>query len=117
MQKFIGTNITLGLGCLSAFAAFTPGNDLINMLNLGITLIIGSQIYKSAKRRLLGEALNTNKRKVAELIGLILIGLLIGMQNNLITLIETKPVTNFLAPVWVLVAYLIVALKSKNKES
>jgi hypothetical protein len=109
----MGCNIALVLGGLILFSAF--GNNLKNlyMINLGLIMIVGALAYKSAARRKLGELTDSKLRKAFEIGGIISIGLLVILQNNLLSLIVDDPISNLIAPIWALSAYLIVFLKNQ----
>lgn len=111
MKKYMGCNIALVLGGFILFSAF--GNNLKNlyMINLGLIMIVAALAYKSAARRNVGELRDSKLRKAIEIGGIISIGLLVVLQNNLLSLIESDPISNFIAPIWALSAYLIVFFK------
>lgn len=110
-MKNIGSNLAIVLGIISAIAGLTQLN--VSLANAGFVMIIGAFAYKSAKRRALGEVVSSNLRKATELVALVVIILLIGLQNNLVDLLSTDPVPNLIIPAWALIAYALAYFKAR----
>ena len=113
MKKHIGSTIALILGFLSfAGSVANPANP--GGLIAGPVIILGALAYRSAKKRKLGEVHNTALRKGLEISALIIIAAAILLQKDLKTLIATDPVPNQIIPLWVIIAYIVIAFKAKQ---
>ncbi|HUQ38314.1 MAG TPA: tetratricopeptide repeat protein, partial [Aestuariivirga sp.] len=108
MGKHIGSTIALILGILGFASGLT---QLTDMIVGGPALILGALVYRSCKKRKLGEVDNTTLRLVLELTALASIVLLIGLQNDLRNRIIQEPVPNLIIPLCVILAYAIVVLR------
>jgi Mn2+/Fe2+ NRAMP family transporter len=112
MKKHIGSTIALCFGILSIVAGIAkPSATAI----AGATIVLGALAYRSAKKRKLGTVSNSKVRLTLEIIGIVLSILIVVLQNDLKSLIATDPVINFVIPLWVLIAYLVVSLR-RNKS-
>lgn len=113
MKKNIGSTIALILGFLS-FAGSVANPTNPSGLIAGPAIIMGALAYRSAKKRKLGEVHNTALRKGLEVAALIIIAAAILLQKDLISKIVTDPVSNFIIPLWAIVAYAVIASKANQ---
>lgn len=111
MKKHIGSMIALTLGILVLVSGLTKP---ISSLLAGIFIILGALAYRSAKKRILEEVENTLLRKGLEVSALVIIATAVLLQNNLKSLIATDPVPNLVIPIWAIIAYIIIASKTKK---
>jgi hypothetical protein len=112
MKKHIGSTIALILGVLSFASGVNAGSP--SGLVAGPVIILGALAYRSAKKRKLGEVNNTPLRKGLEVLALIMIAAAILLQKDLKNLIATDPVPNIIIPLWAIIAYAVIAFKTKN---
>ena len=113
MKKHIGSTLALVLAVISLAA----GVSQPSMLVAGIVILLGALAYRSAKKRSLGEVPNSNLRRSVEAVAVALAVAAVALQANVRELIVADPVPNFLVPVWVVVAYLVVALRKPSSVS
>lgn len=66
------------------------------------------------KKQKLGEVKTSLFRKVLELVLIVIIAALFLLPNDLMNRIYYRPVQNLIIPLWVIVAYIIIALKRKK---
>jgi hypothetical protein len=78
----------------------------------GLVIVVGSLTYRSAKKRKLKEVENTKQTLAAEIIALLLVIAFVGLQQNILDKIEKEPVSYFIVPFWVIIAYLIISVPS-----
>lgn len=71
-------------------------------------MVIGAWAYKSAKYRVNGLTKNGTFRKSLEIFSIFTIFIIIYSQNRILERIELEPISNFIAPIWVLIAYLSI---------
>ena len=116
MKSQIGSTVTIVVGVLSIVAGLNnmANNKQDSNFLLGIVMVLGGLAYRSVKRRNLLETTNSSLRKIGEASLLAIMLAAVLMQNNLWLNIAYKPVPNIIAPVWVLVAYAIIALKRQK---
>lgn len=113
MKKHISSTIALILGILSfASSLANPSNP--SGLVAGPVIILGALAYRSAKKRILGEVKTTLLRKGLEVSAVVIIAAAVLFQNDLKNLIATDPVPNLIIPLWAIVAYILVASKTKK---
>ena len=112
MKKHIGSTIALILGLLSFASGVNPGNP--GGFVAGPVIILGALAYRSAKKRKLGEVNNSTLRKVLEALALIMIAAAILLQRDLKNLIATDPVPNLIIPLWAIIAYTVIAFKTRK---
>ena len=62
------------------------------------------------KRRLIGLKPGTSLTRALEAAALAIILLLVGLQNDLLTLIRMDPVPNLVIPLWACIAYFSVGI-------
>jgi cytochrome bd-type quinol oxidase subunit 2 len=114
----MGSSLAIFLGILFIFnyistsKAGPPQNP--EHLFLGIMIIPGALVYRSAKKRKHEEAKNTKKRRITEWAVLSMIlcfAILILVSTNGFA-IERMPVLFFLAVPWILISYIVVIIKS-----
>ena len=113
MKKHIGSTIALILGFLSFVSSVANPSNRSGLI-AGPVIILGALAYRSAKKRMLGEANNTALRKGLEVLALIMIAAAILLQKNLTNLIVTDPVPNLIIPLWAIIAYMIIVSKAKQ---
>lgn len=112
MKKHIGSTIALILGSLYFLSALTkPNSGLI----AGLTMILGALSYRSAKNRKLGTVKSTALRQSLEIAVICIVVLAAVLQSNLKYRIVTDPVPNFLIPLWVVIAYIIISFQTSKK--
>ena len=113
LSKFLGW-----LVILAALAQLGSGNRVngLESLKVGMCLIIGSWAYSSALRRRLALLPQTVSRRAFEWIGISAIILMIVLQDELAELIRTNPFSNFVVPIWAVIAYMTITNKSKIKS-
>ena len=112
MKKHIGSTIALTLGILSFAGSLNPVNP--SGLLAGPIIILGVLAYRSAKKQMLGEVKTTLLRKGLEVSALVIIAAAVLLQNDLKTRIATDPVPNMIIPLWAIIAYIIIASKTKK---
>lgn len=109
-----GSLISLIIGLLAFFGGVAEvtnhtgsGSGLVS----GPIIVIGAMIYLSAKKRrnLQGNAI---AHIVAEISGVLIILFLAFSQNDLKQQIASDPVSNFIIPIWALIAYGYAAFRS-----
>ncbi|HEY8084538.1 MAG TPA: hypothetical protein VIE69_02915 [Methylophilaceae bacterium] len=114
MRKHIGSAIALILGIISLASSLSNPSYQGGLL-AGPVIILGALAYRSAKKRLLGEVKTTLLRKALEVLALIIIAAAVLLQNDLKNQITTEPVPNIIIPLWVIVAYIIIASKKATR--
>ena len=117
LTRHLGSTLALVVGSLALLSGinrvvenpngnvFEPGSS---MFQAGVVMIFGALVYRSAKKRRMGEAKSTFTRQFLEIAFLVIILLVILMQNNLKYLIATDPIPNAVIPIWAIVAYLVI---------
>ena len=114
MKKHIGSTIALVLGVLSLISGLTKPSAL---LIAGPIIILGALAYRSAKKRILGEVKDGLLRKGLEVAAILIIVAAVLLQSDLTNRMMTDPVPNLIIPLWAIVAYIIIVLKSKKIQS
>jgi hypothetical protein len=113
MKKHLGSTIALILGILSfASSLANPSNH--SGLVAGPVIILGALAYRSAKKRTLGEVKTTLLRKGLEVSALVIIAAAVLLQHDIKNQLATDPVSNLVIPLWILIAYIIIASKTKK---
>ncbi len=107
-KSFLGTNIALVFGLVSIVAGLSMHGEL---LLLGAISMLGSVIYRSAKKRRLKLAGSTKLRKVFELLGMATVWAVVLLQNNLLVNFYEHPLANIVAPTWVTLAYILITIQ------
>ena len=111
MKKHIGSTIALGIGVLYGVSGLTKqGGDLLG----GIIIILGALAYRSAKKRKLGEIRASSLRKALEVCAIVIIIAAVLLQKNLTNNIVDDPFPNLIIPLWVIIAYMAIALKKRE---
>ena len=77
-------------------------------------MILGALAYRSAKKRKLGEVTTTLLRKGLEASALVIIAAAVLLQNDLKNHIANDPVPNVIIPLWAIIAYIVIVLKTKK---
>ncbi len=102
-----GSILSLIVGALSFLGAagqLTNPSGNLGGLVAGPVMIFGALIYRSAKKR--RESGNSSFiRIVAEVVGLLVILFMVFGQTELKRNIILDPVSNFIIPLWALIAY------------
>ena len=114
--RFWASNAALALGGLSIVAGLANPPKFSNFI-AGLVAVIGSLIYRSAKKAKLQLATASVTRDVGEAIGVALILGIVGLQRDLLTLMYYDPVPNLILPVWALLAYGIAKTGSAKRAS
>lgn len=112
MKKHLGSTIALILGIPLSITGFANSNSFAIA---GPIIVVGALAYRSAKKRKLGEVNDSIFRKVIEVVVIIAIAFVILSINNLANYIAKEPVQTLIIPLWVLIAYTIIALKRPIK--
>jgi hypothetical protein len=81
-----------------------------NLLKLGSVVTLGALAYRSAEQRKFGKVKFAGMRVVLEIAALAVICIIILAQSRLKYEIATEPTANFVAPLWAIVAYLVLIL-------
>lgn len=113
--RFWGSTAALAIGCLSIVAGLA--NLSFSNLIAGTVSVIGSLIYRSAKKTKLGLVTSSVTRKLTEGIGVALIIGIVGLQRDLLELVYYDPVPNLFIPVFALLAYGIAKTSSPQFAS
>lgn len=111
IRGHLGSTLSISFGVLLAFSAFAPPGFKLDSLVAGLGIFVGALAYRSCKKRKLGEVPNTTLRLVMELLGVLLIILSVVLRNDLRDALALQPVTTFIIPVVVLLAYAIVSFR------
>ncbi len=113
MKRHIGSAIALILGFISfASSVANPSNP--SGLIAGSVIILGALAYRSAKKQKLGEVKTTLLRKWLEASALVTIAAAVLLQNDLKNHIANDPVPNVIIPLWAIIAYIVIVLKTKK---
>lgn len=119
MKKHIGSTIAIGLGVLSLLAGIPNLSNTVtsrtDLFIAGIIMIMGALSYRSAKNRKLGIIKATALRISLEIAAICIIVAAVMVQSNLIYRIATHPVPNFIIPLWVVIAYIVISFKTSKK--
>ncbi|MEQ1574276.1 MAG: hypothetical protein ABL993_08520 [Vicinamibacterales bacterium] len=83
----------------------------------GLVAVIGSLIYRSAKRTTLGVARPSVIRRAMEGLGVIAVIAIIGLQPDVLYFIREDPVPNLVIPLWGLIAFLCAKVGSAEPKS
>ncbi len=104
--KIFNSKSALLLGVLITLA----GVQNPSLFAAGISVIIGTVAYKSAKNRKLGLTQPSKAKQILEIVALILIVLVVAWQNDLKRILVEDPFPNIFIPAWLITAYLTVVL-------
>jgi len=119
-EKHYGSTIGIICGVISLLAfCNVAGKDIpptIDFLELGFIIIFGALAYRSAKKRKLNKADNPKLSLVLEIIAIVLVISLVGSHRNILDKMEKQPVVYLIAPLWVIIAYLIISFSSGSNE-
>lgn len=116
-KNFIGSMVVLIFGIVTTVGALTnpnPSTDIGDSL-LGLYIIVGTLVYRSAKERRLGLVESTNKRKIVELLALAILVVIFFRTQKILQYIQDGNVTNIVIVVWVIIAYLFAISTGQKK--
>lgn len=112
-RNHYGSTIGIVIGVLSLLGYCSyVGRGLppkVSMFVVGFITLIGSLAYRSAKIRKLKDAKNPRLRLALEIIAIVAIITFIFLQVNLSDKIQNEPVRYAIAPLWVIIAYLMIS--------
>jgi hypothetical protein len=116
-SDFSGSTIALWIGWLSLISgipgiAQNPPPKGDNVF-LGVVMLLGIYAYRSAKKRTLGTKKNGVLRKATEIGLLLLMLILVSFQRDAVNQIVDHPLSGILAPVWILIAYVVVWIRRR----
>ena len=111
--RHLGSTIALIFGGLSVLSGVAKPSPL---LISGFIVILGALAYRSAKKRKWGEVKSSVPRIVAELAAILVIGVLIFGQNNLVAQMVNDPVPNVLIPLLAVIPYVVMTLIPRKKR-
>lgn len=115
MKKHIGSTIALVLGILLFISGITqPNIPPLAHAFAGLVAILGALAYRSAKKRLLSEVKTSLLRKSFEISAMAVIIILLLLQDDLINRMITRPVVYLIIPLWAIVAYIEIVLRTKR---
>ena len=114
--RHMGSTIALVLGGLSILSGIARPESFDYAI-VGSMMILGALAYRSAKKRVLGEVKSTPTRRILEALPILVIILILVAINDLTGLIATNPVGFFLVPAWAIVAFSLVAFRSKKSDA
>lgn len=110
-RRFIGSTVALTFGIFLLFAIFAPPDKNpypVESFVIGLLIITGSLMYKSAKKRKLGIVKSTIMRQFLEILGLLIVlSLAIFRKNHLVT---------YIVVVLVFSLYLIMRQKKSRND-
>ena len=115
--RFLGSSLALvigALGILGGLGAATEGQG-ISTLWAGTIIVLGALVYRSRKRRILGERESTRLRVCTEYAVLLVILAAWLLQKDLLYLIATDPAPQTV-PVLVFLAYACAGLWHRIKR-
>ena len=115
--RFLGSNLALVVGVLSivgGLAAVTEGRTT-SMLWAGPIIVLGALVYRSRKRRILGERTSTRLRICTEYAVLLIILGAWLLQKDFLHLVATDPAPQ-MVPVLVFLAYACAGLRHRIKR-
>ena len=115
--RLLGSTLALVLGTLyvlSGLAQIANEAEDVAQFVGGPAMILGALAYRSRKRRIEGLKPDTMIRKVLESTALVVIVLSVCLQRDLMVLIATDPVPNFIVPAWALIAYFFAGCRIKT---
>lgn len=114
-KNHYGSTIGLVFGVLALLSYCSEAGrgvePKVYMFVLGFVTILGSLAYRSAKVRTLKDAKHPKLRLVLEITAIVVILAFIGLQKNLAYKIQDNPVPYFIAPLWSIIAYLIISFR------
>ena len=113
MRRHIWTNISIALAILTWASGIQTLNG--NLL-AGEVMLLSALACRSANKRRLMEVTSSNKRKVYELVLILIMVLLVILQNGLKDLIATDPVPNFVIPVISFMFFVSAFYKARKLE-
>jgi hypothetical protein len=111
LKKLFTAEAAFVLGMALLVAGLARPSQNPSLLIAGPVVLLGALACRSARNRADGSVVSTSIRRTFETLALISCALLIFMQKDIRTLIVEDPATNLAIPIWILVAYLLVAKK------
>jgi hypothetical protein len=119
MKDYIGVIMAMVIAVISIIAGLSyagshEGEQKFTLVITGVVILLGSLAYLSAKKVMLGKVQFTSQRRITEVMLLIFAGMAIALQNDLLQKIEQDPFPNVVVPLWILLAYLVVALRKRQ---
>jgi uncharacterized membrane protein YbhN (UPF0104 family) len=114
MRKHIGSTAAIVFGIIMFLAGANPANK--GWLATGLVVIFGALAYRSAKKRKLSEVRQSVVRKGFELLALLMVAAETLLKNDLKNLIATDPIINFIIPVCVFIAYIVISIKKTEER-
>ncbi len=113
-KKFWGGYAGVAIGLLMLVSGMSTLSS--NLIGAPV-VIFGSLAYISAKKRKLGLAPSSQGKIVMEIVAIIVGCLFILLQNNLADRMYTDPFINLFIPLWVIVAYVVVATRVQQTQN
>lgn len=117
-SDFSGSTVALIFGWLilvSGLAQLSQTQKSSNLLT-GVVMLLGVFAYRSAKRRKLRIKKNGWLRKTVEIILLIIMVGVILIRRDALDQIYDNPISGIVAPLWVLIAYVVVCAKKYKDD-
>ncbi len=117
-MSFLGSKLAMAFGMIMTFGSLLKIKQEGSFQNflLGVITMFGVLAYRSVKKRRLGLKRNTALRRIWEMSLLLGMTILVVCPPNFLWRLEDNPVQNFVVPVWVFTAYLIVLWKKFREE-
>lgn len=114
MNKHIGSTIAVTFGLLAVLAGLANPQQAGSALIMGVVVLLGGFAYRSSKKRNLGEHSNTKTRIFCELLAIVVACFVVLAQNNFKQLAINDPLPNVIAPLWVVIAYIVISVKQPS---
>jgi hypothetical protein len=119
--QFFYSTIALWMGWLVFISGITQRIQIArpqgDNLFLGVVMLLGIYAYRSQKRRKLGIKANSKLRQILEISALLFVIILTLFPQNVIYIMLQNPVSRLTAPIWILVAYLVVWKRKYSRIS
>ena len=113
-KQFIGSTIALVLGGIYFLSGLSsPGAGLV----AGLVILLGASAYRSRKKTNLSLVKTSKQRSFFEVLAVVIAMLITVMQANYGELIAEAPVPNFIIPLWVIIAYLVVYFRGSKPNT
>jgi hypothetical protein len=108
INRVFNPTTALVVGVLVLLSGATPGQSQ-NFVT-GFIIIIGTLAYRSAKKRI-ASGVKNNTKFAFEIIAMIAIVLVIGLQNNLSKVLVEDPFPNLVVPLILIGSYIYILRK------
>ena len=108
ISRIFNPTSALILGVLVLLSGGTP--EHYQNLITGFIIIIGTLAYRSAKKRI-ASGFKSNTRFVFEILAMVAIVLVIGLQSNLRQVINEDPFPNLIVPLIMIGSYIYVLIR------